>query len=303
MKILATGSYCEAVDNDPPLLKALVESATGSGVRRIGRFIQLALIGAGRCLKPGTAPAGTGVYLASGRGDLEVTLTVLRDIFERHEAPMPLNFVNTVSNSACYYLARTLRISGPSAFATSRYSPFETALRLAWLDFARGTPAALVGAVDVCVPPVSEHRQRICVAADATVGEASHWLLLAPPEDATPALGHIPLVRSFPDDAGLSAWLASQRPQAADTVLAVGQHLKPASLEVLRAASGITAVFDYRSRLPYFDSQSAAVVSRFLSQPGKSRLVHIDGDPSGRFAVMVVERASGPPGVDGVRSP
>ena len=294
MKILATGSYCGTVDNEPPLLKTLVEAATGSAVRRIGRFIQLALIGAGRCLKPGTAPAGTGVYLASGRGDLEVTLTVLRDIFERHEAPMPLNFINTVSNSACYYLARTLQINGPSAFTTSRYSPFETALRLAWLDFARGIPAALVGAVDVCVPPVSEHRQRIGVGADVTVGEASHWLLLAPLADATPALGQIPMVKSFPDDARLSAWLAAQRPQAADTVLAVGQHLEPASLEVLRAASGITAVFDYRSRLPYFDSQTAAAVGSFLSQPGKSRMVHIDGDPSGRFAVMVVERAASP---------
>ena len=148
MKILATGSYCESVDGDLPQLKALVEAATGSTVRRIGRFIQLALIGAGRCIKPGAAQANTGVYLASGRGDLEITLTVLRDIFERHEAPMPLSFINTVSNSACYYLARTLRISGPSAFATSRYSPFESALRLAGLDFARGLTAALVGAVD-----------------------------------------------------------------------------------------------------------------------------------------------------------
>ena len=290
MNILATGSYCEAVDNDPPLLKVLVEASTGSAVRRIGRFIQLALIGAGRCLKPGTAPANTGVYLASGRGDLEVTLTVLRDIFERQEAPMPLNFINTVSNSACYYLARTLRITGPSAFATSRYSPLESALRLAWLDFSRGIPAALVGAVDICVPPLSEHRQRICVGADATVGEASHWLFLAPPGDAAPALGSIPLVRSFPDDSSLSNWLGAQRAQAADTVLAVGQHLEPALLDVLQAASGNAAVFDYRSRLPYFDSQSAAAVGSFLSQPGKSRMIHIDGDPSGRFAVMVIER-------------
>lgn len=290
MKILATGSYCEAVHEDVPPLKSLVESATGSCVRRIGRFIQLALIGAGRCLKPGTAPVGTGVYLASGRGDLEVTLTVLRDIFERHEAPMPLSFINTVSNSACYYLARTLQINGPSAFATSRYAPFESALRLASLDLENGVPTALVGAVDVCVPPVCEHRQRICVGADATVGEASHWLLLAPRDDPAPALGYVPLVRSFPDRAGLWDWLNTQRRWAADTVLAVGQHLEPASLPQLQAASGIDAVFDYRSRLPCFDSQSAAATGSFLGQPGKARMVHVDGDPSGRFSVMLIER-------------
>ncbi len=291
MRILALGSYCEPVAGDPPPLKGLVEATTGISVRRIGRFIQLALIGAGRCLQPGTAPAHTAVFLASGRGDLEVTLEVLREIFEHRAAPMPLSFVNTVSNSACYYLARTLRLNGRSAFATSRYAPFESALRLAALDLATGIPAALVGVVDVCVAPVADHRQRVGVSADREVGEGSHWLLLAPAASAGSGLGRIPVVRGFTGQGALSVWLEDQRGHAAGSVIAPGQHLGEGALAELQDAAGISDIFDYRAGLPYFDSQAGAAVPAFLQRCTARRMVHIDSDPGGRFQVMVVERS------------
>ncbi|MDZ7788067.1 MAG: hypothetical protein U5K73_08125 [Halofilum sp. (in: g-proteobacteria)] len=55
--IRGTGDYREPVEGDtPPRLKTLVQESLGVPVRRIGRFIQLALIGAGRCA--GRARAG-----------------------------------------------------------------------------------------------------------------------------------------------------------------------------------------------------------------------------------------------------
>ena len=89
-----------------PPLKERVRDVTGETVRRIGRFIQLSLIGAGHCLHGQTAPAETAVYLSSGRGDLEVTLDVLTQMIVDGQPPKPLSFINTVSNSACYYVAR-----------------------------------------------------------------------------------------------------------------------------------------------------------------------------------------------------
>ena len=46
MRIVATGSYCREVSGELPPLKTLTREATGASVRRIGRFVQLALIGA-----------------------------------------------------------------------------------------------------------------------------------------------------------------------------------------------------------------------------------------------------------------
>jgi len=54
--IRASGDYCAAVDDPLPPLKALVQQLLGVRVRRIGRFIQLALIGAARCVGAATPP-------------------------------------------------------------------------------------------------------------------------------------------------------------------------------------------------------------------------------------------------------
>ncbi|HEY8540731.1 MAG TPA: hypothetical protein VIL28_17845, partial [Steroidobacteraceae bacterium] len=76
------GDYVERIDSDDSAadLKPLVTEAIGTPVRRIGRFIQLALIGAGRCAKQVALPNDAAVYLGSGRGDLEVTIEVMQSI-------------------------------------------------------------------------------------------------------------------------------------------------------------------------------------------------------------------------------
>ncbi|TNF35838.1 MAG: hypothetical protein EP312_02765, partial [Gammaproteobacteria bacterium] len=150
MKILAHSHLHHAVADEPPALKELVKEATGAHVRRIGRFIQLALIGAGRCTQQHALPADTAVYLSSGRGDLEITLEVLKDMVEHGMPPKPLSFINTVSNSACFYIARTFGLHGRSQFVTRRHAPLESALQLAQLDLNQHTVnTALVGTVDI----------------------------------------------------------------------------------------------------------------------------------------------------------
>ena len=71
--IAAAADYLERIDDvaAPVDLKPLVVDAVGTPVRRIGRFIQLALIGAGRCANQVTLPKDAAVYLGSGRGDLD----------------------------------------------------------------------------------------------------------------------------------------------------------------------------------------------------------------------------------------
>ena len=67
------GDYYFTVSDTPPELGPLVKETLGAQVRRIGRFVQLALIGAARSFNGATPRSNTSVYLSSGRGDMEMT--------------------------------------------------------------------------------------------------------------------------------------------------------------------------------------------------------------------------------------
>ena len=292
MRIIATGSYCREVSGDPPSLKSLLREATGVSVRRIGRFVQLALIGAGRCVNGLALPAETATYFTSGRGDLEVTLDMLVPMCEQGRPPTPFGFVNTVGNSACFHVAQLFGVRGRSQFVTSRYGPLESVLRLAALDMGRGgVKTALLGSADICTAPLGAHRARIGVAQDTPVGEASHWFLLAADPDFGSPLGVVRSVRSFTDDAALEAHLERLDVDRDAATLAGGQHLHPDRLERVRRATGIRDVWPYRDGLPWYDSQTGHGVHRFLTQEVARTLVHIDGDPSGRATLMVIDAA------------
>ena len=296
MRIIATGSYCREVSVELPPLRSLAREATGFSVRRIGRFVQLALVGAGRCVSGLTLPADTATYFTSGRGDLESTLDVLVQVCERGGAPSPFGFINTVGYSACFHVAQIFGLRGRSLFVTSRYGPLEAALRLASLDMALGgVRTALLGSVDMCTAPVAAHRTRIGVAADTPVGEASHWFLLAADERFGATLGVVRSVRSFTDDAALREHLERLPLDPDGSALAGGQYLSPERLERFREATGIGEVFAYRHGLPWYDSQTGHGIHRFLTTEVARTLVHIDGDPSGRTTLLVIDAA--PPDV------
>jgi hypothetical protein len=292
MRIIASGSYTATVSGEPPPLKVLARESTGASMRRIGRFVQLALVGAGRCVEGRTLEASTATYFTSGRGDLEVTLDVLAQICEHGHSPAPFTFINTVGNSACFHIAKCFGLRGRSQFVTSRYAPLEAALRLAALDLSHGGVAtALVGSTDVCTAPLDVHRERIGVLPDTPVGEGSHWFLLAADEGPGMPLGVLRSVRSFPDDASLRRHLERHRGELEGAALAFGQHLGADHAEALRRATGIGRVFDYRSDLPWYDSQTGQGIHRFLIERQAPMLVHVDGDPSGRRTLLIIDAA------------
>jgi hypothetical protein len=292
VRIIATGSYSSEVAGDPPPLKSLARETTGVPVRRVGRFVHLALVGAGRCLQRLTPTADTATYFTSGRGDLETTLDVLAQMCVHGRPPSPFAFINTVGNAACFHVAASFGLRGRSQFVTSRYSPLDAALRLAVLDIAHArVKTALVGSADICTAPLAAHRARIGVAPDTPVGEGSHWFLLAADPAAGAALGVVSSVRSFPDDLALLRHLHELRIDPDRAVLACGQHLPPDRWERCREAAGLGDVFDYRRGLPWYDSQTGHGLHRFLTEPVALTMVHIDGDPSGRSSMVVIDAA------------
>jgi len=289
-QIYALGGHEQRADDaapEPLPLRALLPAAP----RRIGRFIQLALIAALRCRGERALPSDTAVYLCSARGDLETTLEILQDLFRKAQAPKPLQFVNTVSNAASFYVAQVLALQSRSHFTCSRYMAMESALQIAALDLADGrVRSALVGSIDLATWPLAEHRRRVGLAPAAVVGDAAHCLWLGVPDASLPRLGELLAAEHFPDQAALLQWVAAQGLTPERCSLAAGQFLGAEDARTLRAATGLQRPFEYLAGRPYYDSQSGAAIGAFLQAPGTELLLHVQGDALGGRGALLLRR-------------
>ena len=75
--------------------------------------------------------------------------TVLDEIYAAHSLPKPFGFINTMSNTAAFYLAQNLGTRGRNITVSSQRLSFERGLDLLAADFAAGAErSALIGGVD-----------------------------------------------------------------------------------------------------------------------------------------------------------
>ncbi len=107
----------------------------------MNRFILLALIGARKCIHGRSIAADTAVYLTTEHGNLGETATVLDEIYAAHSLPKPFSFINTMSNTAAFYLAQNLGTRGRNITVSSQCLSFERGLDLACSGFCRGRRA------------------------------------------------------------------------------------------------------------------------------------------------------------------
>lgn len=287
LSIVATGSYCENVGDEQPCLKALVAESVGQKVRRIDRFIQLALIGAGRAARD--LPSYSGVYYGSGCGDVQITVELLTAIYCKKQTPKPLSFVNSVSNAASFYVSRCLGLHGPSSFVTSRYAAMESALASAAMDIGRGrVNSALVGVVDIVLPPVREHHERLGLAADTVVAEASHWLQLCSNPGGRDVLAHLDAIRHFTDLESLLACL-SQYSIDGGASLAFNQFIEPRDREQCLTALPLPQ-YQYHSDCGHFESRTGELLNSYLTADRCGDLLLVSGDPFGRYQLLALSR-------------
>ncbi|MFI4967112.1 MAG: beta-ketoacyl synthase N-terminal-like domain-containing protein [Gammaproteobacteria bacterium] len=162
-----------------PPLDAALKAVSREHFRRIDRFIQLALLGSGLCAVERQLAPDCGLYMGSGLGPMTGNIATQEQLIRDRELPKPFNFINTLGNSAGYYVAKNLGLTGQNLFVSRRGASFEAALMAAWLDLGAGVVSqALVGVVEEATLPLAEHRRRQGLAADMPVAEGSHWLLL-----------------------------------------------------------------------------------------------------------------------------
>ncbi len=154
--------------------------------RKIGRFIKLALTGAALTMKHAgltkLPPSRTGVFLGTGLGNLADLVPFVQSLYDGQSIPSPIQFANSVGNSGAFYIAQAYGLEGPVLAICQDEVSFEAALmNAATLLHASEIDYALVGGLDVFVPPATEQRARLGLDANdesMPLGEgAGFWLL------------------------------------------------------------------------------------------------------------------------------
>jgi hypothetical protein len=287
MFIHGASAFLTEPGTPPQALKEELARVSAAHFRRVNRYILLSLIGAHRCVQGRSLPADTGVYLTTERGNLGETEAVLRQIFRQHSLPMPYNFINTMSNTASFYVAQGLGAAGPNLSISDRLLSFERGMELMAVDFRRGrVHSALLGGVDEANPSTAHFERTFGIPAESVRGrEGSAWLWVTDePEGAAGRILGTGAVRHAGEGA---AWLKERG--VAPPVLAFGLSVPQAERDAWHRASGSEGEFDYISRYGWFDSATALGVSRFVQDCPGRLLLHVNRDRPDRYTLVAVE--------------
>jgi hypothetical protein len=175
-----------------PELDARLIKMTGKRFRKLGRFIQLAMCGAVEAVKKTKAPIApdrTGIFLASGLGNLSDLLPFSHSIFgDPGFHPSAIQFANSVGNAGAFHIAEALGVTAPVLALCQDEVCFEAALlQVVTLLDSGDIDLGVVGSVDMVMPPVGDHLARMgygreeAAARGMKLSEGSAWFVLGRP--------------------------------------------------------------------------------------------------------------------------
>lgn len=166
-------------------LKAMVRDECQGSYRRIDRFIQLSLLAGARCLKAAQVneqvlPPSSPLVLSSGQGPTSNNIGVQECLFRDRQEVKPLQFVNTLSNAAGFYMMKEAGLDGASLFVNRSRMPLEAAVQTASSELAVDCPVdVLLGVTDELSYPLSDQRLRMGLPDEAVLAEGSYCFYLS----------------------------------------------------------------------------------------------------------------------------
>lgn len=292
--VLAVGiTYFDAgLDGTQPDFKSELELVCDQRYRRIDRFTQLALLGAGRCASSLDLARDTALYLASGKGPAANNIGMQEQIFRDREVPKPIQFINSVTNSASFYVMKDHSLTDQNLFISREQHAFEAAIELALLELSTGRfEQALVGFTDELTHPLEHQYRRASIHKDLRLGEGSHWILLSN-KNHVAELAKFEFCRIFLDDDDLFEWL--EKPGLGDGVIE-NIFFNPANdaffnQQCLHRLSEKPIVL--QSIEGHWDGLNAGVLTRFITEDNNQsgHLLIISKDADGRSQVMLVKK-------------
>jgi hypothetical protein len=281
--IYAASANTWPVEPQAPELKPLVKELWGKSYRRISHFIELALVGAKRCVDNSAVriQSHCDLVFASGQGNISQVVKVTEQIFKQRQPPMPFDFMHITNNMAPFYVAQALGLSSRNLTVAHRAFAFETALELAsfHLQSLHESKQYLVGAADECALPLHHHRCRLNLAPDTPLAEGSHWLLTG--NDEKYAIARL----EFCGFANSLDELLSQLAEAdvdAHSALACGYGVNAAEQHNLARQLSLDDIYHYRQETGYHDTATAYAIASFVESADKHRnrtLIHINKTP------------------------
>ena len=286
LDIIAIGGQYQTVDPDQGLasLRAAATAACRERFRRIDRFTQMALIGSAQCIDGADVKHDAGLYIGSRFASLGNITKVHEQMICSGVVPKPANFINTLSNSAGYFVARNLGLRHRNLFVSRGDASVVAALQLAAMDIGTGAVSqALVGAVDEAVLPLEHHRFRLGLETGTEVGEGSHWFLVAP-EGRADSLASITDMATLVDERALDQWLNQLDPATEYRVSLspwTQQRMTSSCLQNWPMLKG----FD--PALAAYPGHAAGALIRYLQSGENSPLIVIAADTDGRFHTVV----------------
>jgi hypothetical protein len=286
MYIHSASAFTGEANADINFLKEEIRRYTQENFRRVNRFILLSLLGALKCVHQQPLEAATALYLTTEDGNLGETADVLDEIYKSRSLPRPFGFINTMSNTAAFYLARNLGIRGRNITVSSQHLSFERGLELLKADFAGGAErSALIGGVDES--SLSRMNRDEPAGRGWRTVDGSGWFYVKPEKEG--ACGEFTEIMSFRDGPSCMRWIRERERQPVDVVsfgALIGDDEAIALRETLRPA----AEFDYLRDYGYSGSATACGVSMFVSLFQAKTLLHINRDQRGNYAVIELER-------------
>jgi len=289
MYIHSFGRFVGHPVEDIKYYKQDVSQYTQLHFRRANRFVLLSLAGACRCVHGRGIEKDTGVYLTTENGNLGDTEAVLDQIFHQHQFPMPYNFINTMSNTASFYVAQSLGLFGRNLTLSSKQFSFERGLELLRSDQLCGAvKEALIGGVDEAYFSGQQFASKFERNADTIdMIEGSCWLLIKDREEG--ALGRVTAIETFGNMSQVLSWMKARTFQG-PVQAGFGLLLTAPEKQAVIVALSNSSPFDYIADYGYYDSATACGVTAFLERYQGNCLVHVNKDFLGQFVVLVIEQ-------------
>ncbi len=294
MRVRAHYSLLNEIESGPnatlPALEPLIARWHHTRIRRIDRYIQLCVAGGLNCIAGQPLHPQTGVYLASRVGAVSTSAKTMIQTEQKAEMPKPLHFVNTLGNSAGFYLTQLLGLTGTAVVVSQEWLSFESALLHAWLDLQQGRiDCALVGGFDEVPLPTSHQLERLDQAhispPPTHLTEGTHWLLLE--RSTSPSGTNLGAPHWLADSQELDQWLQQQKPFAC-----IQTSFTPdsAEAELLARHTDHHQAFTRTAALHGVFS-GAALVHLVEQSPVRApirRALHLTRGPEGPYCAVIV---------------
>lgn len=277
-KIAAASRHVAQLGEKPDDLRARLQ-ALGVNVRRINRFIELALLGAVQCRNDhGTAMAAdAALYLAAETPMLSDCVKALRATLAEQRPPTPFEFMNISGNMAGFYIAQQLGMSGPQLAVSRRGNGLVAVLEILQPQHPRHR-RALLGCVEEGVWPLAEQRERLELPADAALYESSHWFYVDDACAAPRALVEAP--RRYADWAKVRTVL-EQLPEGAQ--LAVHPRV---DMTALALPSGLAV---HQTALPSQGAVAEALY-RYIAADTRAPWAHLSREEDGSWYLLAARK-------------